>query len=467
MNKIFKENSTIQLLKNFFEQKKEHAYVVGGYIRDCLLNIESSDIDVVVDKGKACVLSKELANNINGYWVELDSLNNIYRVVFADKKNYVDFADCVGTSINEDLMRRDFTINALGYDILKDKIIDVCNGLSDIENKRIQEISEGNLIDDPIRIFRAFRFHSTLGFEFTENLKSLLRKHAGLISTAAKERINTELIKLFDGKNIVNTLYLLDEHGVLELIIPEVAEIKKIPPNSHHHLCLFDHSIETVKQIQLYYNQSCNEVKSHLDSFFLGGQKRLAYLKFAAFLHDVGKPVTWKIDETTKRHRFIMHDTEGAKIIEPTLKNLKFSKKQIAYIQKIIKNHIYPASLVTAEDKNEKAYLRFYRKIEDEVIDLIAIAHADRMSALGQDITQDIINKNIDGLQTLLDFYFQEKNKLAPLPKLLDGKEIMQILNIPASRQLGLIIEGLKEAQISSEVNTKEEAIRFIKNFDV
>ena len=157
-----------------------------------------------------------------------------------------------------------------------------------------------------------------------------------------------------------------------------------------------------------------------------------------------------------------MHDSEGAKIVVPYLKDLKFSKKQIAYLQKIIKNHIYPAGVVTSDEASDKAYLRFYRKMEDEVIDLIAIAYADRMSALGPEITQDMINKNIKGLEKLLDGYLKQKKELKPLPKLLDGNEIMQLLNMPASRELGEIVEKLKEAQLSSEVVTKDDAIAFV-----
>lgn len=460
-------NSIILLLKEFFLNRNEHAYVVGGFIRDCLLGVESSDIDIVVSSGKAKCLAKDFADSINGYFVELDNVNNIYRVVLHDKTSYVDFADCVGRTIEEDLRRRDFTINAIAYSLLQDKIIDVCHGLDDINNAVIREIAEENIVDDPIRLFRAFRFKSTLGFDLSLGLREIVKNHAQKIQLTAKERINVELIKLLGGKYSVKALQALDEFNILELIIPEVKEIKKIPPNSHHHLCLLEHSIETVKQVQAYYENASAEVREHLDSEYASGQKRIAYLKLAAFLHDVGKPATWQIEPETGRHRFIMHDVEGAKIIVPTLKNLKFSKKQITYIQKIIKNHIYPASLVTSNDSSEKAYLRFFRKMEDEVIDIIAVAYADRLSALGPDITKEMIDQNISGLQHLLDSYLVKKNVLAPLPKLLDGQEIMELLKIPASRKLGQIIEQLKEAQISSDVVTKEDAIEFVKRLDL
>lgn len=458
------QNSIVKTLRQFFQNKNEHAYIVGGYLRNCMLNIHSCDIDIVTPKGTAKALTQQFADTINGYFIELDNINNIYRVVFENKIDYIDIADCTGDSIEEDLKRRDFTINALAYDLTNSSITDVCHGQEDIKQGIIREISKENIIDDPIRILRAFRFQSMLGFEMSSNLKNIIKEHATLLTTTAKERVNTELIKLFAGKNVVEALHSLDEYDVLEMLIPEVKEIKKIPPNSHHHLPLIEHSIETVRQVQLYYDNAQGEVKEHLEEELFGAQPRIAYLKLAAFLHDVGKPVTWQIEPDTGRHRFIMHDSEGAKIIVPTLKNLKFSKKQIAYIQKIIKNHIYPASLVTSPDKNDKAYLRFYRKMEDEVIDLIAIAHADRLSAQGPAITKEMTDKNINGLKELLKYYLESKKTLKPLPKLLDGKEIMDILNIQASPQLGKIIEALKEAQISSVVNTKDEAIEFVKN---
>ena len=457
-------NFILKTITPFFKEQAESCYIVGGFLRDCLLNRESCDVDIVVPQNTAESTAKRLADFINGYFVELDNVNNIYRVVFEDKINYVDIADCTGSCIEEDLKRRDFTINAIAYDLKKQKLIDINSGLEDLKKGIIREISEFNITNDPIRILRAFRFQSELGFNFSDELKEIIKKHCLLIKNPAKERVNTELIKLFDGKYADGTLTDMENFGILEQVFPFVKDLKKVPPNSHHHLGLLEHSIETVKQVQLYYENAVADVKSHLDETLFAGHKRIAYLKLGAFLHDTGKPSVWTIDTQTGRHRFIMHDSEGAKIIEPYLKDLKFSKKQISYLQKIIKNHIYPAGVVTSDETSEKAYLRFYRKMGDETIDLIAIAYADRMSALGPEITQEMINKNINGLDKLLNGYLKQKTELKPLPKLLDGKEIMQILNIPQSKELGKIIEKLKEAQISSDVITKEDAINFIKN---
>lgn len=180
-------------------------------------------------------------------------------------------------------------------------------------------------------------------------------------------------------------------------------------------------------------------------------------------MHDYGKPSTWTIDPETNRHRFIGHDNVGAELIKADLKELKFSKKQIEYISKMIKYHIYPSQLVSNEEITDKAKLRFYNKLKDDVIDVILVAHADRNSALGPDITKEMVENNRLKLDELLNGYFEERSRLN-LPLLLNGNEIMEILNIPQSKQLGDIVKALKTAQIEKIVSTKEDAISFVKN---
>ena len=182
-------------------------------------------------------------------------------------------------------------------------------------------------------------------------------------------------------------------------------------------------------------------------------------------MHDYGKPSTWTIEADTGRHRFIGHDNVGAEMIKPVLEELKFSKKQIEYISDMIKYHIYPSQLASDPNLTDKAKLRFYNKLKDNVIDVIMIAHADRNSALGPMITEEMIKQNKMGLDNLLKGYFEERNRLKNLPVLLDGNEIMKILNIKPGKGLGDIVKALQKAQVEKTVNTKAEAIKFVKNF--
>lgn len=442
-------------------------YLVGGMIRDLI----SDKNAVIKDRDIAIIGAEEFAKTIaekfDAVFIELDSENKIYRVVLKDKINYLDISELRAETIEEDLKMRDFTINAIAYSLENDEFIDVTGGIDDINNKIIRGIRNENFNDDPLRILRAYRFMATTGFDIESNLKIFLKNNCNMINCPAKERIHDEIMKLFGGNYAAKTLLEMYNDGILELIFPQVKEMEQVEANSHHHLDLIHHVIETVRQIELQYTQADKDIKEHLHSVDFGGFPRINHLKIAGFLHDIGKYSTHTIETENgkERHRFIKHDIEGAKIVKPLLKNLKFSNKQIEYISEMIQNHIYPSSVISAPILDKKVMMRYIRKMNKNVIDNVLLAKADRLSAIGPDVTKDMVENNIQGLNKLLKFYIEIKPLLKPLPKLLDGNEIMKIKSIGQSPILGEIIKSLNEAQLNGEVNTKEEAVEFVKNY--
>jgi len=456
-----KNDAILNNIASFFDNE---IYLVGGCVRDFLLGKTSTDRDLIVTDEDARNFALNVSEFLDGKFIPLDEENKIYRVILPDKTNFLDITNPVENLLESDITRRDLSINAIAVNIRTGEIPEICrSGIDDIKDNVLREITETNFTDDPLRLLRVFRFYSILGFEPSRSLIDIVSRHSKLINKPAKERVEYELMKLFSGKYCAKSLLLMEKTGLLEEIFPIVNELKQIPPNQHHHLDLFNHSIETVRQIQLLYEQSAPEVKSHLEKVDFGGFSRIAHLKLAGFLHDIGKPSTWTIEEDTLRHRFIKHDSAGEKLCKPILKNLCFSNKQIDYISYIIKKHMYPTAVVSAPEVNEKVMMRYLRKSEENAIDNIIIAQADRLSALGPEITQEIVSENINALNTLMTFCIEAKKNYKPIPKLLDGNEIMEILNIKPSPKLGEILENLKEAQISGDITTKEEAINFIK----
>ena len=455
-------------------------YIVGGSVRDFLMNKKSFDRDIATFGAE--VLAKKLAQKFNGTLITLDDINKIYRVILRDKINYIDISEIEGSSIEDDLKRRDFTINAIAYNLENDEFIDITGGINDIKNQKLRHIQDKNFEDDPLRLLRAFRFAATTGFEITEELKNAIQKYKHLIMQPSKERIMYEIMKLFGGDFTSKTLLTMNDFDILEKLFPCVKEMKMVPPNTHHHLDLLHHSIETVRNIEELFKTCSNKEQKHLERIDFGGFPRINHLKLAGFLHDIGKYSTWTIEggiydekkgtecdlsklEPNTRQRFIKHDDVGSKMCVPLLKNLKFSKKQIEYISSMIKTHIYPSSVATSPELNEKVMMRYIRKTEDNVIDNIFLAKADRLSARGKAITDEMVKNNINGLNKLLNFYLAKKDTLKPLPKLIDGEEIMKLKNINPGPKLGEIISALKDAQINGDINSKEEAIIFIKRF--
>lgn len=433
------QDSLIEKIKPYI--KNYDSYLVGGYLRDLLSGEISPDRDIAIKCDNLAKLTKKIADELNGSFVELDPVNEIYRVVFGN--DYIDFAKLLNNNLIDDIKRRDFTINAITYDINNEKFVDITGGKKDFEEKIIRTYKISNLSDDPLRILRAIRFQAKLGFRIDDEIINFIKENNSLILNVAPERIHQELIKTFEGKFLIDALFSMDETGLLDVIFPFFKDIKKIPSNSHHHLDLFHHLIETTGNIRI------NKPE----------------LKLAAFIHDLAKPDCWTIEKDTGRHRFIGHDELGAKKVVPFLKKLKFSNKEIEYISKMVQFHIYPSALMKDENVTERAIIRFIRKIGDDTLDLLELARADRLSARGPAVSDEMIEVNLSNLEKLKEKYFEISPKLKEMPKLVDGNEIMQILNLKPSPKLKEIIDEIKELQLEGKINTKEDAINFLKNY--
>ena len=455
------EDDLIGRIKNFAANTR--VLLVGGVIRDFCLGKANKDKDIIVIDRDAKDFALELAKELDATFVSLDEENKIYRLVLKDKVNFVDITNPVENDLQKDLARRDLTMNAIAFDLKDNKFIDLFAGFDDLKHSKINIIDEKNLVDDPLRLLRIFRFQATTGFDISEDLKEIVKKYYKLINNSAKERINYELMKLFDGEYTVKSLQNMDECNLLCEILPIFNDVKKVPPNTHHHLPLIGHSMETVRQIDNFYKIANKLVKNHLDSVDFGGFRRLAHLKLAGFMHDIGKFSCWTIEEDTGRHRFMKHEHIGAEMCPKILRDLKFSKKQIEYISSMIKYHIYPSHIIATEGLSDKVKLRYIRKMGNNVIDNIILAMSDRLSARGAAVTEEMVKNNISGLQELFGYYLDIKDKLKPLPKLLSGEEIMELTGLKASKELGELIDKLHEEQFNGNINTKQEAVDFIK----
>lgn len=453
-------------LLNFIAQNKEvKVYIVGGYLRDILLNRDTIDQDYCIVGESGIKFAEKFSEYINGHFVLLDEENDIARVVLEDKSKYLDFAGCVGKDIFEDLSRRDFTINAMAF-YLNDKdendIIDPYNGQQDVKAKLIRSISEQNSIDDPLRILRAYRIAGLIKGEIEKNTLLEIIKHKDLLKNVASERIQVELNKLLAENDSFKFIKKMADEGILETIFPEMKDLRKVPENIYHHLGLFEHTLEVYNQIELMIPELNERSIEHLNKYLCTSTTRIVALKYSALLHDIAKPKTWVIDDTGK-HTFLGHADEGSEMAEEIAKNLKLPSIVVKAIKKLVKYHLYPSQLSHKFDTpSKKATHRFFRKLESEAPEAIILAIADRKSAVGPKITEEIITKRTKMLNDLLDKYYNYIDQESELPKLLNGNDIMNLLNIKPSKQVGIILDELRFNQLEGKIKSPEDARKWV-----
>lgn len=467
----------VKELLNILGKEKNDIYLIGGFVRDLILGNLSYDLDFIVVDKSAIKLSKELASKLDGNWFLLDELTETTRLVLKDEnsKSYTfDFTPVIKANLEGDFARRDFTINALAIN-LKDPetLIDKFSGLDDLKQRKIKAIKLNNLLDDPLRFIRAFRFATLLQGEIEKETLLFINKNLSSFNdSVSSERISHELWKMLDSDSSFKYIKQMSEVGLLEKIIPELTPMRKVTPNDFHHLWLYDHSIELIKTFEENFSKLPTWLKEELNKPFglLDLPKKKAVTKLGCILHDVGKPKTWEIKniDGKEKHTFYGHDKLGAEITSQISERLKFSSSIQSTLSKLIQYHLRPFQL--SQDSapiSERALYRFFRDVGDDTLLLLSLAMADLYATCGPKITREDLEKGEKLILFLFDAYDKHKTKeeiKLKKPKLLDGNEIMELTGLKPTPKLGEIVKELDEAIAIGEVSTKEEAKKWVKN---
>jgi putative nucleotidyltransferase with HDIG domain len=443
-------------------------YLVGGYLRDALgshlpKDHVCKDFDFAVEGGTGFAFAKHVANSFEGHFVPLDEENDTARVVMPTG-SVLDFSGCVGGTIASDVWRRDFSINALVWDPSHpDELTDFVGGLEDLKNKSIRALSESSFTDDPLRLLRAYRFAAHINGTIEASTLEWIKQHAERITLVAAERINLELFSILGKSSIAATVQQMADVGLLEYIFPELEPTRKVTANAFHHLGLFEHTIETIPQLESRLEELPEWVHESLRKELNAGVTRLSATKLACLLHDVGKPQTWQVNEDG-RHTFYGHDRLGSEMCETIAERMKWSRPLTRFIVKLVKWHLRPGALSHQGPPTERAVRRFYRDIDEELPELILLAYADFGATRGPDLNDVEARQTAENnLQGLLNGYQSFKEKSQARVKLLDGNAVMALLGIPGGPIIGEILEELAEAQEFNEVTNRCEAEAFVR----
>ena len=460
------------------------AYLVGGFIRDALLKRATADIDIAL-AADALEIAPKLADALGGKFVQLDKQNHICRVVVMDEKApsggrwQLDFTSFEG-AIEQDLSRRDFTIDAIAVDLeevnLKDfTLIDPFNGLADLKNRVIRAVSQTAFEDDAVRLLRAVRLAAELGFSLDKKTEALVKSQCHLIADVAGERLREELVRLLAIPHPERFLFHLDELGLITALFPELAKAKGVEQPKEHSWNVFDHSLQTVIAVDFLLHQGSWEYTSdkvltvvpwsealaeHFAQEVGGGSSRRSLLKLAALFHDICKPETKAVGEDGRTH-FLGHAKLGAAAAADILTRLRFSSKEAKLVEIMINYHMRPGQMSQQGLPTQRAIYRYFRDTGEAGIDILFLSLADHLASRGPNLDMAGWREHAEMVAYVLEKHFEQQ--LVEPVRLVDGHDLINIFGLSPGPALGEILEAVREAQASGELNDREEALDYIR----
>ena len=444
-------------------------WLVGGAVRDALLGRAVTEVDVAI-AGSAGALGRALADATPGAgFVVLDEERDACRVV-SDVD--VDLARLRAAALADDLRGRDFTVNALAVDLRRlvreggAAIADVTGGLADLAARRVRPCAPSALAADPARVLRAVRLAVRLGWALDAALQGALREAAPMVSAVSAERVRAELVAILAEPSAGRGLRLLDDVGALPILLPESMPMRETPQSEPHRFDVWEHSLRAV--------EAADRIVAELDALEPWGADLAAHLgeplgddvtrrealKLAALLHDVAKPETRSVDRG--RVRFFGHDVRGAERAAAVAHRWRLSRRAGAVVERLVAQHLRPMHLGNAGGITRRARYRFFRDLGEDARDLVLLALADA-SAVRGDLPMAVWSGPGGSILRELMRGAGEEERAAATPPLLRGGDVMAALGLAPGREVGRLLERVREAQALGLVGTAEEALELLR----
>ena len=479
----------------------QETYLVGGAVRDALLRRASHDLDFSVP-ANGIKLARQIANKLNGAFYPLDSERDTGRVVLIhedETRTVMDFATYRGADIEADLRDRDFTINAIAYNLQSEEVLDPLKGANDVRAKVIRACTPEALDNDPVRVLRAIRQAAGLGFQIEADTRQKLKQAAARLGSVSPERVRDELFRILEGPQPGTAIRALEMLGVLPHILPELPALKGVEqpkPHVHdvwmHTLGVINHLEEILTALAPGYDpESTGDLFTGLLVLRLGRYRERfgahfadtlntnrslrGLLFFAALYHDVAKPACKTVGDDG-RIRFWNHDVQGEEMAAARANVLHLSNDEIQRLQLIIRHHMRvhfhsnrmkapPNSGGEVEHKtpSRKAIYRFFRDAGEAGVDLVLLALADTRATHDHMLTQETWTAVLDTCRIFLENYWEKPAETVAPPRLLNGNEAMSEFGIEPGPQVGEILEVIREAQATGKINTREEALNYAR----
>jgi poly(A) polymerase len=435
-------------------------------------------VDVTV-LGDPDPIARELARVTRGTLVPLGrGCESAFRVVARSHDGGRWVLDLVGArdSVCRDLARRDFTIDAMALPLdawrepfPADRVIDPFHGRDDLALGLVRVVSASAFSEDPIRLLRAVRLAARMGFAIEPGTARLISQQAGLVSSCPGERVRDELLHILrlDGAKV--HLELLDGLGLLCCIIPELAMSKGVQQPREHFWDVFGHSLNTVAGVESVTSGGrvgpvvlavpwTPELGERFATEVSDGHSRRTLLKLAGLLHDIAKPQTRTVD-SGGRTRFFRHHTVGAAMAREILGRLRVSNRGVEMVSGMVESHLRPTQMCQGgELPTARAIYRYFRDVGDVAVDTLYLSLADHLAARGPQLEMEGWERHVGMVAHVLHTGTRQPPE-GKTARLVTGHDLISTFGLTPGPALGVILEGLREAEAAGEVETREAAL--------
>ena len=436
-------------------------WLVGGAVRDRLLGRSTTDYDVSI-AGEPRSLARQLARAAGGHSFALSEGFGAWRVVARDRSWQVDLLSILGDSIEADLALRDLTINALAEPLGEGELVDPFGGLDDLRRRRLRMVSEVAFSADPLRVLRVPRLACELGFSVDADTATAARRQAGGLTGIAAERVFSELKRILGTEDAVRGLTLMDELGVTEVVLPELAGLRGVEQSRFHHLDVYSHTLAVLQETidlerdpESAFGPDAEEISRFLSTPLADELNRWQALRLGALLHDVAKPQTRAVTDEG-RVTFMGHDALGADTARRVLGRLRASTRLIEHVAALVLNHLRLGFLVAQRPLSRRATYRYLRACSPVGLDVTLLSVADRLATRG-DRSEEAIAKHVELARQMAR---EALRWVAEPPRSpVRGDEITRELGVEPGPQLGHILAELEEAAFAQEIASPQEAI--------
>ena len=457
-------------------------YLAGGIVRDMLLGVQPADIDITVQAG-AKIWAEKLAVMTGGAYVVLGRDEDAARVV--SQKTVVDissFRQGAATVLDE-LILRDLTVNALALRIdplLADPdregghevaILDPTGGREDLDQGRIRAASPESFTSDPLRLLRVFRFAARLGFAIDAQTLELVQQQRHLLVASAPERIAHELDLTMVSTGGHEAFAAMAETGLLWEIIPELAAGQGVAQPESHHLDVWRHNLETLRQMERIVAAPADYFPKYREAMtvYLNGDRHRLRLKWAALLHDLGKPATCAINEDKGgRITFYNHDLVGAEMFRAFAQRLRWSNEDTGQVTRLIAGHMRPfhlANVARGGNLTLRASIRMIRKAGTELPGLFLLSMADALAGQGAERIAGMEGELVDLFGHLEKIRCEHVEPVRSGPPLLTGNDLIALLHLKPGPIFKEILSAIEEARMEGMVTDLAGALQLAKTF--